>query len=152
MTDTQFGAPAHVDFLPIARALPTLRSDLEQRSPTLLLCFLSDPMWFTDLFADHLNHSNLDVLCDHRQRTHLKPLLSTYKRLHVSSWSANRTMHDKRIIFPELGIIYLTTNNITQGSWSLSINSTARIQSAKLAHKLADDFQAMWLHAKPLLP
>lgn len=152
MIQTLPGDMAHVDFLPIARALPTLRADLEHKSPALLLCFLADPMWFPDLFADHLTHSNLDVLCDHRQRNLLKPLLSAYKKLHIASWSANRTMHDKRIIFPELGVIYLTTNNITQGSWSLSINSTARIHSLKLAHKLADDFQAMWLHAKPLFP
>jgi phosphatidylserine/phosphatidylglycerophosphate/cardiolipin synthase-like enzyme len=61
-------------------------------------------------------------------------------------------MHDKTIIFPQTGIVYLTTNNLTQGSWSMSLNRTARIESNELASRLADDFQLYWKMARPLLP
>jgi len=151
-TDYSFGAQAWIDFLPLERALPTLRRDLSETGPVLLLCYLADPPWIHDLFADHLKHSELQILCDHRQRSTLKPFLKGNKNLHIASWSYNRTMHDKRVLFPALDTVYLTTNNLTHGSWTLSINSTARIKSAKITERLTNEFHAMWQLARPLLP
>ena len=143
---------AAIQMLPLGDALASLRKDLAASGMVQIYCFLTSVEWIMDLLHDHLQHSDAAILCDSRQRVTLKPLLQTYRRLHVSTWSTNRTMHDKTIIFPATNLVYLTTNNLTQGSWSLSLNRTARIRSAPLADRLSNDFNLYWKMARPLLP
>jgi phosphatidylserine/phosphatidylglycerophosphate/cardiolipin synthase-like enzyme len=143
---------AAIQMLPLGEALHALRRDLDAPGAVQVYCFLATTEWIMDLLHQHLQHSTAAILCDSRQRITLRPLLSNYRHLHVATWASNRTMHDKTIIFPQTGIVYLTTNNLTQGSWSMSLNRTARIESNELASRLADDFQLYWKMARPLLP
>lgn len=136
-----------VDLLPLEHALPTLRADLEQRSVLLVYAYLIDPVWFDELFGPHLEHSLILLLADGRQRSMLRQLCTRHPRLRAATWSTNRTMHDKTLIFPQLDLSYLTTANVTRGSWTLAMNNVARIQSAAFTRALDQQFQEYWNHA-----
>lgn len=135
---------ANVQLLSFATAVENLRSDLARPEPCLAYTYLVEPLWFADLFGAHLSHSMLMLIADNRQRPQLRTLLSRHKKLQAATWSTNRTMHDKTLIFPVTGITYLTTANITRGSWTLSLNTVARIQSPAFTHALETQFHEHW--------
>lgn len=149
--EVAFEHDAKVTLLPFTSALPQLRRDLEDKSPVAIWTYLIDPDFFRDVFAAHLTHSPLLLLGDNRQRTTLIQLAATYRLLHSATWSSNRTMHDKTILFPKLNVTYLTTSNITRGAWTMSMNSTARIVSPSLTNHIEAEFHATWDTARPVL-
>lgn len=152
-TDTKLPPPIHaaqVELLPFHRALPKLRNELAEEGLVLVWAYLIDPLFFADLFANHLKTSKLLMLADSRQTPMLRALMESYYNLRAATWTTNRTMHDKTIVFPNLGITYLTTSNLTRGAWTMSLNSTVRVTSAGLTTQLADDFAAQWKEARVL--
>jgi phosphatidylserine/phosphatidylglycerophosphate/cardiolipin synthase-like enzyme len=151
MTDeTRFAPNATVQLLSYESALAALRADLREPGPCLVYAYLMDPMWFHDLFGEHLESQMIMILADHRQRSELRRLLSRYHRLRAATWSTNRTMHDKTLIFPKLNVTYLTTSNLTRGSWTLAMNSVARIHCPALRQRLEDQFNDHWKAARSL--
>jgi hypothetical protein len=149
-TESYFSMNAQVDLLDYQTALPALRSDLADRGPCLAYTYLIDTIWFHDLFGPHLAHSLLMVLADNRQRVALRGLTQEFAKLAAATWSTNRTMHDKTLVFPQKNVVYLTTSNLTKGSWTLSLNSTARIHCPAFCHRLEEQFHAHWRTALPL--
>lgn len=149
-TTPNFSPNARVELLDFTKAYAVLKSDLADPGPCLAYAYLLDPIWFRELFTDHLQHSLLQMIGDSRQRTHMRLLQQQYKKLRCATWSNNRTMHDKTLIFPQKGIVYLTTNNITRGSWTMSLNSTARLECAELTRRLETQFHELWSAALPI--
>lgn len=142
---------ANVQLLEFGSALAQLRADLRRPGPCLAYTYLLDPLWFADLFSEHLSTSLLMVLADARQRPELRRLLAAHPKLQAATWSTNRTMHDKTLIFPQTNITYLTTANITRGSWTLSMNAVARIESPAFTRALEHQFNQHW-HVARVLP
>ena len=151
MTEIRFSPNAQINLLTFETALSTLREDLRRPSPCLAYAYLIDPPWFLDLFKEHLANSLLMVLADNRQRSELRTLVSHHPKLKAATWSTNRTMHDKTLIFPLEGITYLTTTNLTKGAWTLSLNNVARITCPSLSSKLAEQFHDHWNSARPVV-
>lgn len=147
-----FAAGDSVQLLAGPRALTVLKTDLADLGDVYCWTFLIHDDFFAECMVPHLQHSHLYAICDHRQTTKARLLLSQHKRLRLRAWASNRTMHDKTILFPQASVTYLTTANFTRGSWSMAYNRVARIQSRRLTGRLADDFLLMFQRAKPLLP
>lgn len=150
-TEIRFSPNAQINLLTFETALSTLRDDLRRPGPCLAYAYLIDPPWFIDLFQEHLANSLLMVLADNRQRSELRTLVSHNPKLKAATWSSNRTMHDKTLIFPIDGITYLTTTNLTKGAWTLSLNNVARITCPSLCSKLAEQFHQHWTTARPVV-
>jgi hypothetical protein len=147
-----YGYPATVQLFNGFDARARLSLDLAHNGPVLFWLFLMQADWLIDLIGPHLTHSHCQVLADHRQRSALKQFVKGYKMFHAATWATNRTQHDKTVLFPALNIAYLTTANITRGSWYLSHNSFLRVHSPSLVKRLEDEFHLQWRAARPLLP
>lgn len=133
-------------------ALAVLDSDLRDFDSLFAWLFLVDEKFFTDHFAPHLDHSPMYVIVDDHQKGTARTLLRRHRRLAAWSWSANATMHDKTLLFPNKGVTWLTTCNLTRGSWTRSFNRAARIESHALTSKLLEQFNKMTSTAKRLTP
>lgn len=130
--------------------LAELRRDLTRTGDVLLWAYLLKPDFFLELFAAPLAKNHLWVLADDHQRRILEDLQRTHPKLHVATWSHNRTMHAKTILLPESGIAYFTSANLTRGSWTLSVNTTIRIESEHFVTQMARDFHSAFQTAKIL--
>jgi hypothetical protein len=147
-----FAPNARVELLNFTQAYKVLRTDLSDTGPCLAFVYLVDVQWFRELFEQHLQQSLLMLIGDSRQRATLRILARQYTKLKAATWSINRTMHDKTLILPQKNIIYLTTNNITRGSWTMSMNSTARIECAEMTKRLEEQFHTLWDSCLPVTP
>lgn len=128
--------------------MTTLRDDLNAPGPVYAYVYLLHPPFFRELVAPHLSRDALWILADAHQLAPLHELADEFPLLHCATWSRNRTMHDKTILFPQLDVIYLTSANMTRGSWTLSVNAAVRVENRGLCGDLAATFIHRFAHAK----
>lgn len=144
--------PDMIEILHGKKALEQITSDLDMTEPVLAWCYLIDPEWFTQLLATPLQHAQVQIIVDHRQRKTISTLLAVQPNLHARSWSWNRTLHDKTLIIPNRALIWLGTHNWTKGSWTLSTNRAARIVSRTATNQLLKIWMADYAQSRPILP
>lgn len=133
-------------------ALSMLRADLKEAGPVYCWTYLIDTGFWHELMFPHTDHSEIYVLTDHRQRPTAKALVSENRRTHFWTWATNRMLHEKTFLFPFLGVVWIGSQNLTRGSWTLSKNRAVRIHS----HALQTEMLNEWLYtrqlSKPVLP
>lgn len=131
-------------------ALKLLFRDLCESERSFIYGYLIDEDWATAFLAEPLARNYMKILGDHKQREVLRNLSGRFKRLECATWASNRTMHNKTIILPPIGVTYLTTANLTKGSWTLSVNVAARIASQNFTANAYAEFAELWNAAKHL--
>lgn len=143
-------AASNVRLLGLTEAHDQLCSDIANSCVIYAWAYLIEADFFTKLFKDHLAHARVYMIVDHRQRYVCAGLQDTHERFTARSWSYNRTMHEKSFIFPELQTVWTGSHNLTRGSFTLSNNRSARIESPQLTHALADAWHRDWTLAKTI--
>jgi phosphatidylserine/phosphatidylglycerophosphate/cardiolipin synthase-like enzyme len=143
-------AEPNIQLLGLAQALDQLTSDIHNSHVVYVWAYLIEATFFSTLFADHLSHARVYMITDHRQRYVCAGLQDTFERFTARSWSYNRTMHEKTFIFPELKTVWTGSHNLTRGSFTLSNNRSARIESAQLTTALADSWHRDWTLSKTI--
>lgn len=147
-----FGANANVHMLQGLDAYGQLLQDIRGITPVYGWAYLIETEFFKTLFDQHLKTKSTFLIIDNRQQPIVRNLLSIYPKLSAASHSTNRTMHDKTLLFPALGVTWIGTYNLTRGSWSMSQNRAARIKSHALALELLSEWDTQWRHCKILRP
>lgn len=147
-----FGANANVHMLEGLDAYGQLLQDIRGTTPIHAWVYLLEPQFFRTLFHTHLQTKQLHLIVDNRQQPIVRELLELYPKLNAASHSTNRTMHDKTMLFPALGVSWIGSYNLTRGSWSLSQNRAARIKSHALCLELLDAWCQMFENCKPVRP
>ena len=147
-----FGRNANVHMLEGLDAYGALLQDIRGETPIHAWVYLLEPEFFKTLFHAHLATKKLNLIVDNRQQPIVRDLLAIYPNLSAASHSTNRTMHDKTILFPALGVSWIGSYNVTRGSWSMSQNRAARVKSFSLCDELMDAWNTMLHHCKILRP
>jgi len=143
-------APPNVELLGAPTALERLKADVRQSYTIHCWTYLLERTFFDEVFSDFLKRGRLYMITDHRMRYVAAGLQDTHERFTARSWSYNRTMHEKTFVFPDLNAVTLGSHNLTRGSYTLSNNRTARVQSTQLTKALCDAWHADWTRAKPM--
>jgi phosphatidylserine/phosphatidylglycerophosphate/cardiolipin synthase-like enzyme len=143
-------AEPNIQLLGLADAQNQLKSDIQNSHVIYVWAYLIEANFFSTLFAAHLSHARVYMIVDHRQRYVCAGLQDTFERFTARSWSYNRTMHEKSFIFPELNTVWTGSHNLTRGSFTLSNNRSARIESDQLTKALADAWHRDWTLAKTI--
>lgn len=143
--------PCNVRLLSAQDALPQLRADLAAATKIYAWLYLVDETFFTNLFSDPLRDHDFFCVADHRQKPTLQTLVALFPNFYPRTWSWNRTQHDKTLILPNLEVIWLSTHNMTRGSWTLSTNRAARIESKEATKKLSETFLADYQRSRAVL-
>jgi phosphatidylserine/phosphatidylglycerophosphate/cardiolipin synthase-like enzyme len=133
-------------------ALITLRSDINDSGPLYAYTYLIDVGFWHELMSPHTEHSEIYVLTDHRQLTLARALVQENRRTHFWTWATNRMLHEKTFIFPFHGVVWIGSQNLTRGSWTLSKNRAVRIHSHPLATQLLNEWLFIRTMARPVLP
>jgi len=133
-------------------ALITLRSDIKDAGPLYCYTYLIDVVFWHELMTPHTDHSEIYVLTDHRQRPLANQLVIENKRTHFWTWATNRMLHEKTFILPSGGVVWIGSQNLTRGSWTLSKNRAVRIHSHSLATQLLNEWLFIRAMARPVLP
>lgn len=133
-------------------ALPALMTDLRTAKSIQAWIYLLDPHFFEELFKEHLPKTTFFAVADHRQKHSLANLAAQFPNFRPRTWAWNRTQHDKTILLPELSVTWLLTHNLTRGSWTMSSNRAARVQSKGLSNRLSKDFLTDYARARAVLP
>lgn len=141
---------AQIQLLSLEHALQQLRQDLELRGTVYTWTYLIDYDFAADLLGRHLQHSKLYAIIDHRMRGTAAKLQRSYPTFSARSWSYNRTMHEKTFILPETATTWLGSHNMTRGSYTLSMNRSARITSLSLCKTLEQIWWDQWQTARAL--
>lgn len=143
--------PPNIQILEADHALATLRHDFTANNHALIYLYIYNEQFLLDLLQPERRGLAYYILADHRQRPLLQKVKERHPILNIRTWATNRTMHSKTIVFPAAGATYLTTANLTKGSWTLSTNQCVRIQSRTLARALHDYFEQDWASAHSLI-
>lgn len=146
------GFVANVKIHSAKDALPALHADLARARTIDAWIYLLDPHFFEELFREHLPRATFFAVADHRQKHSLALLAHDFPNFRPRTWAWNRTQHDKTILLPDLQVTWLLTHNLTRGSWTMSSNRAARVESAGLTHRLASDFLRDYARARAVLP
>lgn len=144
--------PCSVRLLGAQDALPQLRADLADATVLMAWLYLIDDSFFTNVFSEPLRRCDFFAVSDHRQKRTLETLTKIFPNFYPRTWAWNRTQHDKTLIIPNLDVVWLSTHNMTRGSWTLSTNRAARIKSPDATRKLKDVFLADYQRSKAVLP
>lgn len=131
--------------------LEALHFDLEKPGTVHGWAYLMDYEFTARLFAPHLENQDISLIVDNKMRSVAADLQYEFARLRCWTWSYNRTMHDKTLLFPAQGLTWIGTHNLTQGSYWMALNRAVRIESSHLTREL----NAQWEHdvrsAKPVV-
>lgn len=149
---TTLDQPNSISILHGQEALETFEKDLAAPIDILAWAYLIDPPWFTSCLKTPLTFGHVQLIVDHRQRRTVAQLCRQHKNLHARSWSWNRTLHDKTLMIPSKGIIWLGTHNWTRGSWTLSTNRAARLVSRQATDSLLKLWMEDYKKSRPILP
>jgi phosphatidylserine/phosphatidylglycerophosphate/cardiolipin synthase-like enzyme len=147
LSDT-FPSGEAIQVLKAPDALASFQLDLTHHAPVYGWIYLLDPLFAVSLLSNHLEHSEIFVLVDNRQRRHAATLVNTFPRFHAWSWAYNRTLHAKTFLFPDLQLTWISSQNLTLGSFNLSYNHAVRIHSRRITHDLLRDWQDNQQHSK----
>lgn len=147
-----FGKDASVAIIRGAEGLPLLKTDLNECSHAHLWAYLIDPPFFEALFRHQLDIGFIRVITDSRQIPAARRLAADNPRAHFRHWSTNRTLHDKTILLGQINVAWISSYNLTTGSWTMSYNRAARMQSPAIVAKLNFEFDKDWESARPILP
>jgi hypothetical protein len=154
MTNTNLSAPIvgphTVQVLKAPDALVRLEIDLRHRSPAFGWAYLLDTKFCSQLFLEHLTHSHLSMIVDNRQARHARTLVDHFPNFHAYCWSYNRTLHAKTFLFPHLAVTWITSYNLTVGSYSMSYNHAVRIDSPQITADLMRDWLDNAAHLKQI--
>lgn len=148
----QFGADSSVSIIRGSEGEALLTADLHEVSHAHVWAYLIDPDFFCKLFQRQLSVGYLRVITDSRQIPVCRRLAAEQPRAHFRHWSTNRTLHDKTILLPQISVTWLSTYNLTTGSWTMSYNRAARMTSPQITSRLAHEFEADWEVSRPVLP
>ena len=129
-----------------------LATDLRERATVYAWIYLLKRPFTDTLLRDHLEHSDVFAIIDHRQKQPAAELAATFKTFHAWTWSTNRTQHAKTLVIPALNVTWLMSHNLTHGAWHMSVNHAARIHSASFAHNLLNRWTIDRLNAKAVHP
>lgn len=133
-------------------AIGMLRADLAERGPAYAWAYLITSRFCDEYIAPHLEHSQLYLITDHRQRPIASELVNSNRHIHAWTWSHNRTLHEKTFIFPHLSAVWIGSQNMTRGSWILSQNRAVRIHSRELVEKMLREWHETRSNCRAVLP
>lgn len=91
-----------------------------------------DPAFLFDLFRPFHPAGQLRLIVDNTQRFNAARVTADWPGFHAYTWSINRTMHDKTLLFPQLDVTWIGTMNLTRGSYTMSRNRALRIHNREL--------------------
>lgn len=140
-----------IELIPQEFQLKRLEADIAELGEMLIYAFLIEENFFENLFGNALKRNRIHLLGDHRQRSLLRRLVPKWRTLEAATWSYNRTMHSKNIIFPSANVCWLTSANLNRGAWTLSQNTTLRIIDHGLTIQLRAGFYAQFEQARPIM-
>ena len=133
-------------------ALKAIKWDIAHSSLAYAQTYLLEEKFFDELFHVYLLNFDLHILTDHRQKPIAKQLLARYNHLHIRTWSTNRTMHTKTLLFWPSQSLYCGSHNLTRGSFSMSANTTIRIETPAIFSQYLTLFKAMYDRSRPVTP
>lgn len=103
--------------------------------------YLFDPQTLDKLTKAAGPNTICKLIADHRMRKPAEDFCRAHPLTEIATWSMNRTMHDKTMVFPGSGQAIIMTHNITRGSYYYSQNTAVRIDS----QAFADHLTHIWL-------
>lgn len=122
----------------------TLDHDLDSATAVDAWVYSVDPYFFKTMFDPILGKLTFRVIADYRHSDPWRDLQRDHPKLTVKTWASNRTMHDKTVVIHGPRLVYLMTQNLHRGSFLLSLNRCARVQTApfyaSLMTRFEDDF------------
>jgi phosphatidylserine/phosphatidylglycerophosphate/cardiolipin synthase-like enzyme len=124
---------AMVQILTGPDALDAMRRDIAESGDVFAWMYLIEEGWAREMLARQPHDTPMQIIVDQRSAAIAARIQSEDKRFEAWAWARNRTMHDKTYIFPLPGITYIGTHNMTRGSYTLSRNRSARIESHALS-------------------
>jgi hypothetical protein len=131
-------------------ALQNLRADIADATNIYTWTFLLEENFFDNLFAKFLENKRLYCIVDHRMRGVATRLQQKHPHFAARSWSYNRTMHEKTFLFSPTSVAWMGSHNLTQGSFTMASNRSARIDSPQLFGALSTAWYMDWERALPL--
>jgi hypothetical protein len=130
----------------------TLDFDLDSATALDAWVYSVDAPFFTTMFGPVLGKIPIRVIADYRHSAPWRDLMNNYKNLRVSTWASNRTMHDKTIVIHGPRLVYLMTQNLHRGSFMLSLNRCARVQTTPFYQSLMVRFEDDFSKCRTLPP
>lgn len=112
--------------------------------------YLTQLTHFRETWANHLSHSEMQVICDYRQRHLFATLQKQFPNLMARYYPRNRVMHDKTYIFEADGVMLYTTANETTGSWTSAHNHYVEAKSRDLVKAEVTEFNRAWSTSRPV--
>jgi hypothetical protein len=134
----------------LTNALQHIRADIADATNIFTWTFLLEETFFENLFGKFLERGNLYSIVDHRMRGAVTRLQERFPRFAARSWSYNRTMHEKTFLFSPAGVTWMGSHNLTQGSFTMASNRSARIDSTQLFDALYTAWFMDWDRARPV--
>ena len=133
-------AATNVQILHDAEVLASFTRDIEKPGNIFGWTYLLTKDFVRHLLPAHRNGNTLCLIVDTRMHHVAADLQAEIPYFKAWRWSYNRTMHDKTWLFPDTGVIYIGTHNLTHGSYWLSLNRSVRIESRAISTLLMEQW------------
>lgn len=130
----------------------TLDFDLDSATAIDAWVYSVDPHFFRTMFEPVLGKISVRIIADYRHADPWRDLLNHYDRLTVRTWASNRTMHDKTLLIHGPRLVYLMTQNLHRGSFLLSLNRCARVQTTPFYQTLLVRYEDDFRRSRTLAP
>src|SRR5262245_4352949 len=141
----EFSLPlSQVRMLHGQEAFAALRADVNTNGPIYCYTYLIETNFWHAIFDEHCTHSPLYCITDHRQRPLVQQLVNENRNTHAWTWATNRSLHEKTFLFPLLGVVWIGSQNMTRGSWTMSRNRAVRIHH----HSFLGTMLAEWTETR----
>lgn len=130
----------------------TLDYDLDYATAVDAWVYSVDPYFFKTMFDPILGKIPFRIIADHKHSDPWRTLMKDHPKLSVKTWASNRTMHDKTIVIHGARLVYLMTQNLHRGSFLLSLNRCARVNTPDFYQTLMIRFESDLIRCRTLPP